>query len=354
MLVWILRTVALLGSSVLAYYIISPDWKGTMVGAACGATLIMLEVALESISLMSFIIGVAGAVIGLVMTKLLDALVLQISNPGLDAMWGKVHLLIQFLFMVLGAILALRKTPELDDLDKDLAAMGRRRGSAFKLLDITAIIDGRIIDIADTHFLSGTLVAPRFVVNELHSMAESQDQMKRARGRRGLDILSRLQESKDIPLRVLDKDIPDAAEVDSKLVRLAREMNAQIITTEFNMHKLAALEGVTVLNVNDLSTALKPVVLPGEVMSLFIMKEGKEREQGVGYLDDGTMVVVEEGRRWIGRRIDATVYSILQTSSGRMIFARAKWDAKQQQQQAQQENEAHQAASEVRAQNEHR
>ena len=354
MLVWILRTVALLGSSVLAYYIISPDWKGTMVGAACGATLIMLEVALESISLMSFIIGVAGSVIGLVMTKLLDSLVLQISNPGLDAFWGKIHLLIQFLFMVLGAILALRKTPELDDLDKDLAAMGRRRGGAFKLLDPTAIIDGRVIDIADTHFLSGTLVVPRFVVNELHTMAESTDQLKRARGRRGLDILSRLQESKDIPLRILDKDVPEAAETDAKIVRLAKEMNAQIITTEFSMHKLASLEGVTTLNVNDLSTALKPVVLPGETMSLFVMKEGKEREQGVGYLDDGTMVVVEEGRRWIGRRIEASVYSILQTSSGRMIFARAKWDAKQQQQQAQQENEAHQAASEVHAQNEHR
>ena len=212
------------------------------------------------------------------------------------------------------------------------------------MLDLTAIIDGRIIDICETHFLSGTLVVPRFVLNELHGLAESPDQMKRARGRRGLDILARLQDSKDIPFKVLDKDVPELKDTDAKLVRLARDMGANIVTTEFNMHKLASLEGVAVLNVNDLSTALKPVVLPGENMSLFVMKDGKEKEQGVGYLDDGTMVVVEDGRRWIGRRIEVAVYSILQTSSGRMIFAKAKWDAKQQQQQALQEDAAHEAA----------
>ncbi|HOX22833.1 MAG TPA: hypothetical protein PLL10_05165, partial [Elusimicrobiales bacterium] len=183
----------------------------------------------------------------------------------------------------------------------------------------------------ETHFISGTLVVPRFVLNELHALSDSQEQLKRARGRRGLDILARLQEIKSMPLRIMDKDLPELPDADAKSIRLARDMGAQVITTDFNMHKMAVLEGVTVLNVNDLSTALKPVVLPGENMSIFVMKDGKEKDQGVGYLDDGTMVVVEEGRRWIGKRVEASVYSILQTSSGRMIFAKAKPESKQQQ-----------------------
>jgi len=349
MLVWILRATALLGSPVLAYYFISPDWKGVLAGAISGAVLVAMEMLLESIKLMTLIIGLVGAILSIFLTKLLDYIVFQIDSPGLTFHWTRYHILTQFLLLMLGIILAIRKGPELDDLDKDITAINKKRGGGFKLLDSSAIIDGRIIDICDTHFLSGTLICPRFLVNELHSLAESPDQLKRARGRRGLDILARLQESKEIPFRVLDKDVPDIADIDAKTVRLARELGAQVITTDFNMHKLASLEGVTALNVNDLSTALKPVVLPGENMSLFVMKEGKEKEQGVGYLDDGTMVVVEDGRRWIGRRIEVAVYSILQTSAGRMIFAKAKWDNKQQQQQAQQEHAAHAAAqAEVR------
>ena len=206
-----------------------------------------------------------------------------------------------------------------------------RAASHLKIVDASAIIDGRIVDICEAHFISGTLAAPRFVLNELHALSESADQLKRARGRRGLDIVARLQELKGTPLRILDKDLPELKDADAKTVRLAHELGAQLITTDFNMHKLATLEGVTVLNINDLSTALKPVFLPGESMSIFVMKDGKEKEQGVGYLDDGTMVVVEEGRRWIGKRVEVSVYSILQTSAGRMIFAKAKPDAKPQQ-----------------------
>ncbi len=344
MFVWILRALAVFGSPLLAYYFISPDWKGVLAGIICGLLLVGMEILLESINLMTFIIGVAGALLGIIMARLVDSLLMQMDIPQVTMLWTKVHVLAQFLIVLLGTMLAIKKTPEIDDLDKDITALNKRRGSGFKVLDLTAIIDGRIIDICETHFLSGTLVVPRFVLNELHGLAESPDQMKRARGRRGLDILARLQESKDIPFKVLDKDVPELKDTDAKLVRLARDMGANIVTTEFNMHKLASLEGVAVLNVNDLSTALKPVVLPGENMSLFVMKDGKEKEQGVGYLDDGTMVVVEDGRRWIGRRIEVAVYSILQTSSGRMIFAKAKWDAKQQQQQALQEDAAHEAA----------
>ncbi|MCR4295400.1 MAG: PIN domain nuclease, partial [Elusimicrobia bacterium] len=190
--------------------------------------------------------------------------------------------------------------------------------------DCNAIIDGRVAEIVETHFLSGSLVVPRFVLTELHRLADAEDPMKRARGRRGLDVLARLQEGHFVPVRILDKDIPEISEIEGKVVKLAREMGAKIVTTDFNVNKVATLEGVTVLNINDLSSALKTVVLPGEMMSVFVMKEGKEREQGVGFLDDGTMVVVEDGRRSVGKRLEATVTSIHQTSNGRMIFAKAK------------------------------
>jgi uncharacterized protein YacL len=221
-------------------------------------------------------------------------------------------------------IVAVRKSPEFDELDKDILKMGKRRGADMKVLDTSAIVDGRVIDIGETKFLSGTLIVPRFVLQELHHLADSQDPLKRARGRRGLDILARLQENTDIPVKILDKDPVDVAEVEGKVVRLAKDLGAKVITTDFNLNKIGALEGVACLNVNDLGTALKPVVLPGESMALFVMKDGKERDQGVGYLDDGTMVVIEDGRRWIGKRVEVGVTSILQTSAGRMVFGKAK------------------------------
>ena len=178
----------------------------------------------------------------------------------------------------------------------------------------------------DTHFLSGTLVVPRFVLTELHRLADAEDPLKRARGRRGLDVLARLQENVSIPVKILDKDVPDVPENEGKVVKLAREMGAKIVTTDFNVNKVASLEGVICLNINDLSASLKSIVLPGETMSVFVMKEGKEREQGIAYLDDGGMVVVDDGRRSIGKRVEATVTSIHQTSNGRMIFARARPD----------------------------
>jgi uncharacterized protein YacL len=202
--------------------------------------------------------------------------------------------------------------------------MGKKRGANVKVLDTSAIIDGRLIDIGEAHFLSGSLIVPRFVLTELNFLADSPDPMKRARGRRGLDVLARLQENSEVPVKIMDSDFPDIAEVDEKVVRLAKDLGAKIITTDFNMNKVASLQGVLCLNVNDLGLALKPVVLPGESMPLFVMKEGKEREQGIGYLDDGTMVVVEDGRKQIGKRVDVGVTSILQTSAGRMIFARIR------------------------------
>ena len=162
------------------------------------------------------------------------------------------------------------------------------------------------------------------MLKELQAIADASDPIKRARGRRGLDILKRLQEHPDLQVKVYEKDYPEISDVDGKLVSLAKELSAAILTTDFNLNKVASLQGVLVLNVNDLSNALKPAVLPGEAMTIFVAKEGKEREQGIGYLDDGTMVVVEEGRRLVGKKVEVTVASVLQTSAGRMIFTKSR------------------------------
>jgi uncharacterized protein YacL len=322
--IWLFRACVLLGCPAIVYFQITHSFKGLVGGALVGAVIVAVELLVADTNLLTLISGVLGASVGIIIAKLIDYTVLQIGNDSLYRIWDKYAILRYFAFSALGMIIAIRKFPELDDLDKDILKMGKRRGADFKVLDTSAIIDGRVIDICETKFLSGTLIVPRFILNELHHLADSQDGLKRARGRRGLDILARLQENVDIPVKILDKDLPDISEVDHRVVRLAKDMGCKVITTDFNLNKIAALEGVTCLNVNDLGTALKPVVLPGEAMSLFVMKEGKEREQGIGYLDDGTMVVIEDGRKFIGKRLEVGVTSILQTSAGRMIFGKAR------------------------------
>ncbi len=307
---------------------------GVGIGFAVGLVIVGIEYMVAELNLLTLITGVLGIAVGIITSRLVDYSVFQMGNEEIYKVWDKYSLLRFFGFGVLGFVIALRKAPELDDLDKDLLKMGKKRGSDLKILDCNAIIDGRVAEVVETHFLSGTLVVPRFVLTELHRLADAEDPMKRARGRRGLDILARLQEGHVVPVRILDKDVPEIAEIEGKVVKLAREMGAKIVTTDFNVNKVATLEGVTVLNVNDLSSALKTVVLPGETMSVFVMKEGKEREQGVGFLDDGTMVVVEDGRRSVGKRLEATVTSIHQTSNGRMIFAKARPEVRAERQPA--------------------
>ena len=324
MITWFYRIGVLLGCPLLVYSQISHNKKGVWIGLAAGAALIGVEALLEGLNLLTMIAGGLGAAAGIFAARLLDYTVYQMGNESWPEHWAAYAPLRQFALGALGMILAIRKLPEVDALDKDILAMGRRRGAELKVVDTSSIIDGRIVDICETHFLSGTLVIPRFVRDELKHLADAPDSLKKARGRRGLDVLAQLQANEEIKVRILDRDIPDLGEVDAKVVRLARELGAKVLTTDFNLNKIAALDGVPVLNVNDLANALKPVVLPGETMSLFVMKEGKEREQGVGYLDDGTMVVVEDGKRQIGKRIEVSVTSILQTSAGRMIFGRAK------------------------------
>jgi uncharacterized protein YacL len=192
----------------------------------------------------------------------------------------------------------------------------------YKVLDTSVIIDGRIADICETGFLDGTLVVPQFVLRELQQVADSSDSLKRNRGRRGLDILQKIQKMGSVAVQVVETDFPEVREVDLKLIELARKLSGKIVTNDFNLNKVAQLRGVQVLNINDLANSLKPVVLPGEVMRVFILKEGKEPSQGVGYLDDGTMVVVDQGKRAIGKTIEVTVTSVLQTTAGKMIFCR--------------------------------
>ncbi|HEY3744533.1 MAG TPA: PIN domain-containing protein [Bryobacteraceae bacterium] len=210
----------------------------------------------------------------------------------------------------------------------NLAAFGGLFGAekssrtAFKILDTSVIIDGRIADIAEAGFLEGTLVIPQFVLRELQLVADSADSMKRNRGRRGLDILQRLQKMPDVNVQIIEEDFPHIREVDQKLIELGKLYDCKVVTNDFNLNKVAQLHKVEVLNINELANALRPVVLPGEIMRVFILKEGKEYNQGVAYLDDGTMVVVDNARRLISKTIDITVTSVLQTTAGKMIFGK--------------------------------
>lgn len=324
MIVWIFRAVALIGTPVITYYQISKDIKGVLFGLLIGLVIIGIEYILENINLFTLIIGLIGGVVGIIISKLLDYTVFQVDSDPLTNFWSKYNGIVRYALALLGMVVAVKKVPEFDELDQNITSLGRKYGKNLKVMDLSAIVDGRIVDILETKFISGTIIVPRFMVQELHRLAESSEPISRAKGRRGLDILARLQESKEFPFRIIDRDMKDISDNGLKLVKIAKELSANVITTDFNINKLASLENVTVLNLNDLSIALKPVVLPGEDMSIFIMKEGKEKEQGVGYLDDGTMVVVENGKEFIGKKMEVVVQSILQTSQGRIIFTRIK------------------------------
>jgi len=215
----------------------------------------------------------------------------------------------------------------------NLAALGglfageRQPRKNYKVLDTSVIIDGRIADVCETGFIDGMLIIPQFVLRELQLIADSSDSQKRNRGRRGLDILQRMQKMATIHVQIVEDDFPNLREVDLKLIELAKLYEAKIVTNDFNLNKVAQLQGLPVLNINELANALKPVVLPGEIMQVFILKEGKEYNQGVAYLDDGTMVVVDNAKKMISKTIDISVTSVLQTTAGKMIFG--KYDDRQ-------------------------
>jgi uncharacterized protein YacL len=271
--------------------------------------------------------GLVGLLLGLVVGRALAGALATV----LAEVPPVARILAQSLCLVaggyLGAVVALNKGQEFNLTAFIRLLREQPRAESYKLLDTSVIIDGRIADITETGFLEGTLVIPQFILRELQHIADSSDPLKRNRGRRGLDILQKIQKKVDIRVEISDMDFPEIREVDNKLVAMAKALNAKIVTNDFNLNKVAELRGVAVLNINELTNALRPVVLPGEDMRVYVLKEGKEYNQGIAYLDDGTMVVVDNGRRHIGQTIDVCVTSVLQTTAGRMIFSRLKEEA---------------------------
>lgn len=272
-------------------------------------------------SAVDILVGLGGLIVGLVIGVLLTYPISFLSFR-----LASLPLLVTILCGALGVTVALVRKEDIISVFTGIPRMRLLRGQSAggKILDTSVIVDGRIADICKTGFIEGEVIIPRFVLKELQQVADSQDPLKRNRGRRGLDILNKIRKEKRVNVRIVDRDFPEVKDVDAKLIRLAKAMGARVITNDFNLNKIAELEGVEVLNINELSNALKPYVLPGEELRVQIIREGKETDQGVGYLDDGTMVVVEEGKRHINAVVDTVVTSVLQTPAGRMIFARLK------------------------------
>jgi uncharacterized protein YacL len=292
-------------------------------GAGIGLAIILFEWKLRRISLTRLIGAAFGSVLG-IFGAYLFALVIRNSLPA-----TRTQSFLQIIVMLLMAYVGLVVGANKGDL-LNLAALGgifggeKQSKKSYKILDTSVIIDGRIADIAETGFLDGIIVIPQFVLRELQLVADSADSLKRNRGRRGLDVLQRLQKIAAVQIQIVEDDFPTVREVDLKLIELAKLYEGKIITNDFNLNKVAQLQGVEVLNINELANSLKPIVLPGETMKVFILKEGKEYNQGVAYLDDGTMVVVDNARKMIGKTVDISVTSVLQTTAGKMIFG--KWD----------------------------
>jgi uncharacterized protein YacL len=290
------------------------------VGMFLGGLIVLIETRLRSAEVTDLLGALIGGAIGLGLSKTIGAALFWA-----DASNGRVAFLHSFILLVfpyLGIVMGAKKGEWLKP--QRLVSLFRETGpqKRYRILDTSVIIDGRIADVCETGFLDGTLVIPQFVLKELQLVADSADSLKRNRGRRGLDILQKIQKMSGVDVTISDIDFPEVREVDLKLIELGRTLQGKIVTNDFNLNKVAQLRGVAVLNINELANALKPVVLPGEFMKVFILKEGKEYNQGVAYLDDGTMVVVDNARRMISKNIDIVVTSVLQTTAGKMIFGR--------------------------------
>jgi len=287
------------------------------------------EDSLVKIPVTDVLFGSVGLIFGLLVAFLIGFALNAVQVPILNAV---VPIILTILFGYLGFQVGFKKRDELLGLfgnrsNKKKSSEDeseKEANQSLKILDTSVIIDGRIADICQTGFLEGTIVIPQFVLEELQHIADSSDVLKRNRGRRGLDILNRIQKELAIKVEIYEGDFEEISEVDSKLVKLAKITNGILVTNDFNLNKVCELQNVSVLNINDLANAVKPVVLPGEELTVQVIKDGKEYHQGVAYLDDGTMIVVEEGREYIGKRIEVLVTSVLQTSAGRMIFAKPK------------------------------
>lgn len=321
--IWVIRLMVIVAGWIIGYLQFSNHAVGILIGTGAAVLIILLEIIIDMVALDTMISAGIGVALGLIVAKMIDYSVYQVGSEEIAIFYKDYSLLIKVICAYICMVLAIRKKDQLDLLDRNIFPTGSARGKIMmKVLDTSAIIDGRINDIGETDFIEGTLVVPGFVLRELQEVADSADSVKRERGRRGLDVVKKLKDNKKIILKILEKDYPKITEVDAKIVKFAEDLRAKIITSDYNLNKVASVRGVRVLNINELSNAIKPPVLPGEEIKVFVLKEGKEKKQGVAYLDDGTMVVVEDGKNYIGQKIDVTVSSILQTSAGRMIFVR--------------------------------
>jgi uncharacterized protein YacL len=297
-------------------------WQGVFTGFLLSIVIFAIEFIIRKVAVRDLVAGIVGLFGGLLLSLCFFAPVAYFMAPGLEK--TLVSAAVFLMLPYLGIILAIKKKDELFLWRSRTHAAGTAGPPAVaRILDTSVIIDGRIGDICQTHFLDGTLVIPRFVLGELQQIADSTEPVKRNRGRRGLDTLNAIQKS-NVVLEITDEDYPHLPDVDAKLIQLAKDKKAQLITTDFNLNKVAELQGIAVLNVNDLANAIKPVVIPGEEMDIRVVKEGKEANQGLAYLDDGTMIVVENGKPFINQTVHIAITSVLQTAAGRMIFAKRK------------------------------
>ncbi|MBN1615568.1 MAG: TRAM domain-containing protein [Deltaproteobacteria bacterium] len=324
----IVRSLLLLACSVSGYFIaFHYNWQfpktliGLLFGALIALFVIYLEKTIRKVSLRVLFGGVAGMIVGLLIAFLFAyglSFVSNIMEKQQVVPW--IYTLLTGVMGYLGLVLGSKKIEEIHLFGFNAV----KEHDDYRILDTSVIIDGRIADICDTGFLEGNLIVPRFVLDELQYIADSSDSMKRSRGRRGLEILNRMQRGSGITIEVVDQDFPKIKGVDAKLVALAKKMNGKILTNDFNLNKVAELQGIKILNVNELANALKPVVLPGETMTVKVIREGKEPGQGVAYLDDGTMIIVDNAQKHLGATVEVLVTSVLQTTAGRMIFSEMK------------------------------
>ena len=304
------------------------SWLGAIGGLIVGYLVIKLEEILKELQLKIILGTLVGMTIGLIVANLLISKLLLTHAKDVPITLP-IYVLLYFVLGYLGFRIGEKKTQSLD-LSKVPLFKKMEESEGNKILDTSTIIDGRIADICETGFIEGTFIIPQFVLYEIQHIADLQDPVKKTRGRRGLEILRRLQKQTSIRVKIVDYDFPKLKDVDSKLIALAKTLNGKIVTNDFNLNKVAELQGIEVLNMNELSTALKPAILPGEQLNIRIVKEGKEFGQGIGYLDDGTMVVVDDARKLLGKTVDVVVTSLLQTTSGRMIFGKLKEQAEKE------------------------
>ncbi|MDD5736960.1 MAG: TRAM domain-containing protein [Candidatus Omnitrophica bacterium] len=295
---------------------------GVVVGVVIAGIIIALEYSTKRISVK----GLSSAVFGIVFGILFAWLIIGVFKliPMEDDIRAEFNGLLILIFAYLGMVMAVRGKDEFNIIIPYIKLKREGQREEIALLDTSVIIDGRIADICHTKFIQGILIIPRFVLKELQQIADSADPIKRNRGRRGLDMLNKIRKSGAVEVKIHEDDFPDITEVDAKLIKLAKMLSAKVFTNDYNLNKIAELQGVTVLNINELANALKPVVIPGELMEVKIVKEGKEYNQAVAYLDDGTMVVIDNAKQLIGHTAKVLVTSVLQTAAGRMIFAKVE------------------------------